>query len=54
MNALEIVGTGGRTDTLSNQQLQALERTWLTFLAGISKHDPAAARRLGGGATGAP
>ncbi len=47
-NSLEIVGTSGRSDTLSRHQLAALEKTWGAFRGVLSRQSPALARRLGG------
>jgi len=48
-SAGEIVSTGGRRDALSQPQLDALEKTWVTFRGSLSKQSPELARRLGNG-----
>ncbi len=50
-NAYKIVATGRRSDTLSQQQLDALETTWDTFRVSLSKQSPDLARRLGNAGT---
>jgi hypothetical protein len=46
-HARDIVSTGGRRDALSQQQLDALGKTWVTFRGSLSKQSPELARRLG-------
>lgn len=47
-NALQIVAAGGRSDTMSQHQLDALEKIWVTFKSGLARQSPAMSRRLGG------